>query len=996
MLPRLEKQDCTDRVYAQFLKALRDKKFQGDISTKFSDRLVVATDNSIYQIMPQAVVYPKSHNDVKALFQLANQIEFKEITFSPRGAGTGTNGQSLSTGVIIDCSRYMTKILELNKEAGWVRIQPGVVLDQLNNYLKVHDLFFPINISPSSRATLGGMVNTDASGLGSAVYGKTSDHTLALKSVLVDGSEMFSHMLNAFELNVAKQNAHADIYNVIDGIVQDHREDIKAVFPKLGKRCMTGYNLLKAHDHIADQFNLNYILSGSEGTLACVTEIKLNVIPLLKHKSLFAVQYDSFQKAIKDSHQFLSSKPHAIECVDKKILSLAKTDIIYHQVKHLIPEDKEINALILVEFCSRTEADLQAHVKAFKAELDQNKTITGYCLAEKPNDMEVLWQLRKKGVGLLGNLPGNRRPIAFIEDTIVPPENLSDYVGELIHLLSYHGVDYGIYGHCDAGCLHLRPALDPKLPEDEKLIKIISDQVVELVKKYKGIMWGEHGKGFRSCYGPDFFGEELYRCLGKIKKAFDPGNRLNPGKIAVPTNSKDSVVSLNSPMRGRYDRQIPIAVRTEFEQSINCNGNAVCLDTNADNVICPSAKVMHQHLHSPKGRASVMREWLRQLTENHYDVTRDLVSSFYLRQLNWLLKKLGRYDYSHEVYEAMSGCLECKACATQCPLHVDVPSFKAKFLEHYYSRYQRPFRDMILARLETLAPLQARFPRLANLMNRFSILFGLVDSPNLSHTSVKAGLKSRQAEKLSLAVLNKLTTEEKQKTVVLLQDVVTTFFDAELFLVCYDFLIKSGFRVFVAPYFPSGMLLHSKGYLNKFKKLALENIEYLDKISKAGVSLVGIEPSISLCYQHEYQAIQKTAFKVELIQEWLNAVILREGGGTRNKIDPQKQTPKTYKLLAHCTEKNLAVNSTKQWQAVFAAFGLDLEVVPVGCCGMAGNYGHEKEHQQESKDLFKMSWQQHFEGEAKETTLCTGYSCRSQVERMMGFRPKHPVEVLFS
>jgi len=255
--------------------------------------------------------------------------------------------------------------------------------------------------------------------------------------------------------------------------------------PKLGKRCMTGYNLLKAYDHAEDQFNLNYILSGSEGTLACVTEIKLAIIPRLQYKNLFAVQYDSFQRAIKNSHQFLSMKPHAVECVDEKILNLAKTDIIYHQVKHLISSDKNIHALILVEFCSETPEDLQAHTQAFKEALDKDDEITGYCLAEKPSDVDALWQLRKKGVGLLGNLPGNRRPIAFIEDTIVPPENLSDYVGELINLLNYHGVDYGIYGHCDAGCLHLRPALDPKLPEDEKTIQVISDQVVALLNAHQ-------------------------------------------------------------------------------------------------------------------------------------------------------------------------------------------------------------------------------------------------------------------------------------------------------------------------------------------------------------------------------------------------------------------------------------------------------------------------------------------------------------------------------
>lgn len=1010
MIPRLTLQETLNPEYTLFLDALAKTPFSGEMRPDFASRLLMSTDNSIYQILPQAVVFPRTESDLVHLFKLANQERFKSITFSPRGGGTGTNGQSLSPGIIIDCSKYVNQILELNLEQGWVRVQPGVVLDQLNAYLQPHGVFFAPSLSPSDRATIGGMINTDACGKGSRIYGRTSNHILELSWVLSDGTVARSHSISPATLSHLKQQPGrlGEIYRTVDQIVTSKRETIAQTFPKM-PRFMTGYNLAKVYQQ--DVFNLNWILAGSEGTLAVITEAKLKLTPIPKCKQLLAIHYRCFDDALSAAETLLASAPAAIETIDEKVLELAKQDEIYHYVKEFIADAKALN---LVEFTGETIEKIQ-----YKVSQIQLQKATGYYLTANVSEINNLWNLRKKGVGLLGNTKGERKPISFIEDTAVPPESLASYIREFKALLREYQLDYAIFGHVDVGCLHVRPALDMKAPNDEKLIRELSDKVVSLVRKYGGVMWGEHGKGFRSEYTPVFFGE-LYEDLRKIKAAFDPDNRLNPGKIVTPFGSDAEVVKIESPLRGHFDRQVSASVRSEYLEAFSCNGNGACFNFNPDSVMCPSYKGSSDRIHSPKGRATLLREWWRQIsTVKQGDAATDTTACKWeelekpgnlpLKVWNTIQKSRGVYDYSHEVYQGMHGCLSCKACATQCPIHVDVPHLKSKFLELYYTRYLRHWRDYFFGNIETLASWQSYAPDLFNFITQNPLaqgfikqFLGLVDPPVLSSLTVKQGLAARQAPEFDPNKLSHLSETEREKSVILLQDAFTSFFESQLVLDTYDLLSQLGYTVYVPPFFASGKPLHVKGFLRKFRIIVEKNYEYLNQLGKLGIAVIGIEPSIVLTYRDEYRKIlaSKGTFPgVQLLQEFLMYRRDRLQTNLQSKLLQnlsQFEPQKPYYLIGHCTEKTIALTSQQQWQQVFQAFGIPLTLVATGCCGMAGIYGHETEHYGESKAIYQMSWGRQIPSspEERQRLLATGFSCRSQVKRFEGFVPKHPVQLL--
>lgn len=1026
MLPQLSTIPGLRPLTARYLEELSTRGFQGDALTDYASRLVNATDNSVYQVLPQAVLCPRHHADVVLLVKLAAEERFREISLSPRGGGTGTNGQSLTHGIIVDLSRYQNEILELNVEQGWVRVQPGVVLDQLNAFLKPHGLFFAPTLSPSNRATLGGMVATDACGKGSRVYGKTSGHILELELVFSDGTQFTSGPMDEARLAETKQRSDrlGEAVRVVDEIVVQKRELIEQQFPKI-PRFLTGYNL--AHVRAPGKpFDLNPLISGSEGTLAFVTGAKLRVLPIPAHKRLLAIRYASFDDALRAAELLVEAQPSAIETVDDKILSLARQDVIWHRVAHLLaePPGEHTAAVNLVEFSATDAEALERQVANLCGQLDANRggvgQALGYVLAPTEQDAAALWDLRKKGVGLLGNAPGERRPIPFVEDTAVHPKQLAAYIREFRAILDEAGVEYGMFGHVDAGCLHVRPALNLRDPNDERLFRQISDRVVELVHRYGGVMWSEHGKGFRSEYSSRFFGEELYQDLRRVKHAFDPHNQLNPGKLAVPKESNAQLVSVDAIKRGHFDRQIQPSALQRFHVVVNCNGNGACFDYSADSVMCPSAKVTRDRIHSPKGRATVMREWLRQMSRHGFDTVAELKQAGVSRaavgaaearavamdgdEQAWVLGAPG-YDFSHEVHAAMDGCLSCKACATQCPVKVDVPQFKAEFLELYHRRYPRPLSDYLLAGLEAMVVWMAWIPRLFNALLTLGWLRavvrrvgGMVDTPKLSVVSVAGGLKERAAPRFNRAALAQLSEEERERSVLLVQDPFSTYFDAEVTLANYDLITELGYRVYVVPYRQNGKALHVKGFLKRFRRVAEANVQYFRELAKLGIPMVGIEPATTLVYRDEYPRTLDEAmgFHVHLLQEWLASQQERIRGelARRGFVSPETQ----YALMGHCTERTAEPTSQQQWRQVFEAFGLKLALKDVGCCGMCGAYGHEARHLEESRGIYAMSWQRQLptEGDERDSYLAPGFSCRSQVKRFSTDRRplRHPAQAL--
>ena len=1008
MIPKLNPELALDVSITAYCKALVAAGYTGDIETSYASRLAVATDNSVYQALPQAVLLPKTTDDLVILTSLAQTSSFSHIKFSPRGGGTGTNGQSLTEHVVVDLSRHMRNILEINVEERWVRVQAGVIKDQLNAFLKPYGFFFAPDLSTSNRATIGGMINTDASGQGSLVYGKTSDHVLALKTVLIDGNVLKTHKMATFEAEHRAEmpNSIGRIYRQVLDSCREHRVQILEKFPRLN-RFLTGYDLEHVFNDDLSEFDLSRIITGSEGSLGFVVEAKLNITPIAKFKCLVNVKYNSFESALRNAPFLVAADATSVETVDSKVLNLARADIIWHQVKDLITDvpGVDMQGLNMVEYNSEQQQDIEQKVASLTARLDQaiaesRDGIIGYQLTYDNAAINSIYAMRKKAVGLLGNTQGAQKPLAFAEDTAVPPENLADFILEFRALLDAHGLHYGMFGHVDAGVLHVRPALDLCDPEQEKLLRTISDQVVALTAKYGGLMWGEHGKGYRSEYGPAFFGDSLFNELRKIKAAFDPRNRVNPGKICTPFQSSESLVSVDGQKRAWFDRQIPVAVKDSFDSSLNCNGNGLCFNYEESSPMCPSSKVTKDRRHSPKGRAGLMREWLRLAENTGFDVLAyeqqlqqepGSVSELWQKVKNSWAKKQGEQDFSHEVMEAMEGCLACKACAGQCPIKVDVPSFRARFLQLYHSRYVRPAKDYIVANIERTAPLLAKAPKLVNFVLKRDLTakllkqtVGYVDTPLLSTPTLSQLVAKKYS--FDLTKLSQLSAEEKAKTILLVQDPFTSFYEAELVNDALVLMEKLGFNPVLLPFMPNGKPQHVKGFLRQFAKTAKNAAEFLNQLHLLGLAMVGLDASLVLVYRDEYAktlADKRGNFSVQLFHEWLAIQPI-----------PQLKTGADFALLAHCTEKTALPATEKTWQQIFQQAGLILKPINVGCCGMAGTYGHEAQNLENSRALFDMSWQQPVAHYGCDKILVTGFSCRSQVKRLVGDKPKHPLQAL--
>ncbi|WP_206486556.1 FAD-binding and (Fe-S)-binding domain-containing protein [Thalassotalea sp. G2M2-11] len=1014
MFPRLDPQELIAPLYQKFAQALASLSYHGDISTQYGARLAVATDNSIYQQLPQLVLHPRNTQDVQVITELANQDCYQSIKFSARGGGTGTNGQSLTPGIVVDMSKYMNHILEINVEENWVRVQAGVVKDQLNDYLRPYGFFFSPDLSTSNRATIGGMINTDASGQGSLVYGKTSDHVLALESVLANGELLSTKPLaiaQAKEL-ASKDTSLGRILAQVLSTSIDKREQILAKFPRLN-RFLTGYDLEHAVSDDLQTIDVSRLITGSEGSLAFVCEAKLNLTPISKAKTLINIKYDSFDSALRHSPTLVAANATSVETIDSKVLNLAKQDIVWHSVSDLITEvpDKVMDGINIVEYNGETPEALASEVAQLTAQLDQDiadKTgVIGYQVTSDLVSINKLYGMRKKAVGLLGNTQGEQKPLAFAEDTAVPPENLADFISEFRALLDSYQLHYGMFGHVDAGVLHVRPALDMCDPKQEIIMREISDKVVALTAKYGGLMWGEHGKGYRSEYGPAFFGDELFTELRKIKTVFDPLNKMNPGKICTPIDSDEQLVSVDDTKRGTFDRQIPIQVKSSFKSAMECNGNGLCFNYDATSPMCPSSKITRDRRHSPKGRAGLMREWLRLLENKGIDVLQleQQVNGWSIKQLLDKVKnkltKANQDDFSHEVMEAMSGCLACKACASQCPIKVDVPDFRARFVNLYHAKYFRPLKDHLVANVETLTPLMAKAPKLVNSVLASGVYekaskatIGYVDTPLLSVPTLSSRTQTHGFEPFELSKFEQMSLEQRQDYVFIVQDPFTSFYDAGVVERMMLLIAKLGFKPVLIPFKPNGKPQHVKGFLKRFAKTARSTAAFLNQLQQLAIPMVGMDASLALCYRDEYQQAlgkQRGDFQVLLAHEWLLSVI------DHQKIHNEQYTPKNstvYKLFAHCTEKTALAGSEKQWQEIFNFFGLKLDNVSVGCCGMAGTYGHEQSNLANSKGLYQLSWQPSIEPLAPEQIVVTGYSCRSQVKRLSQVNTKHPIEVL--
>jgi FAD/FMN-containing dehydrogenase/Fe-S oxidoreductase len=1014
MIPKLSNIPNLDATVQAYLTTLREIGFNGDIATHYADRLSLATDNSIYQNLPAAVLFPKSSEDIIKITQLSQETRFQSLLFAPRGGGTGTNGQSLNSGIIIDLSRHMNKIIDLDTEAGWVEVEAGVIKDQLNRYLAPYGYFFAPELSTSNRATIGGMINTDASGQGSLVYGKTSENVLALQAILVNGEQFNTEIMRITEAqHIAEQNnQQGKIYRQLLATCLDKRSEILRRFPKLN-RFMTGYDLQHVISNDGQYFDAGRIICGSEGTLALVTSARLRILPLPKVRILFNINYNSFDAALRHAPWLVEAKALSVETIDSTVLQLAQQDIIWPSVASLIEAvpGQQLAGLNIVEFAGQNQSEIQQQVQRLSLRLTQltetaEAGVIGFQLCEQLEDVERIYAMRKKAVGLLGNVAGFAKPIPFVEDTAVPPECLADYIGEFRALLDEQQLQYGMFGHVDAGVLHVRPAIDLCEPQTMQRIKQLSDAVMTLTQRYGGVIWGEHGKGYRGSYTEAMLGAELFAEQRKLKAVFDKNNRLNPGKICTPTASQDPLLPLDSPIRGDFDQKIPVKIRESWRGALSCNGNGLCFNFDEHTAMCPSMKITANRIHSPKGRATLVREWLRLITEQGCNVNalEQQPATFIqrIRQLparvrnSWRAKR-GDYDFSHEVRAAMDGCLACKACSTQCPIRIDVPSFRSRFMQLYHSRYLRPAGDYLIANIERYSPLLSKTAPLVNrlLKQRTSRQltekwFGLTYLPELSIPTLAKRVAAFSLEDSSLARLSKLSPAARARKVLLVQDPFTSFYEAELVYDCLQLISALGYQPLLLPFRANGKAQHVKGFLPEFKRTAEKTASYLNAVAKLDIPMLGIDPAMVLCYRQEYPEVlgaKQCQFKLQLIDEWLISAM-------PSNLGCDSSNPKQWYLFSHCTERSVLPGAAAAWQAIFARVGATLEPIATGCCGMAGTFGHEVKNQQQSAALFSQSWQMKLDNLPVERCVATGYSCRSQVKRYTEHKMQHPLQAL--
>ncbi|PDS99935.1 hypothetical protein CO659_01595 [Rhizobium sp. S9] len=1003
MIPRIKTRESSLLPGAGFFERLLEAGFAGDIETSAASRTVLSTDNSIYQIEPAGILFPQDIADMKALMRVLSEDPFRGLRVVARGGGTGTNGQSLTDGLVVDCSRHMNRVLEIDPVRRVARVEAGVVKDQLNRALEDHGLFFAPELSTSNRATIGGMVSTDACGQGSCLYGKTSNHVLGLRMVLTDATDWWSRPLD--DVSLAKLKSRDDrvgeIHRTVDRIARDERARIEEIFPRLN-RYMTGYDL--AHIRRDDgRFDLNAIICGSEGTLAMIAEIELNLLPIPKYAALVNIRYDDFNTALEDARSLAALNVASVETIDEKVLGLAKGDIVWSGIARFFPDDQRgpANGINIAEVLADDPVELEQKLMAVTSALARADVVRniGLTIAREKADVEAIWAMRKRAVGLLGNVEGPVRPVAFVEDTAVPPDNLAAYIREFRALLDAAGVSYGMFGHVDAGVLHVRPALDLTRDDHVPLIREITDAVVALTRKHGGVLWGEHGKGVRSEYVPEFFGD-LYPCLQQIKKAFDPENRLNPGKIAAPDDG--ALMKIDEvPLRGSVDRIIGNEIRAAFDNAAYCNGNGACFDFDETSPMCPSYKATRNRVYSPKGRAALMREWLRLLVEQGVDPREEAgrlrnsnkVIGLVRRAFN-SLNPANRTDFSHEVRAAMDTCLACKACAGQCPVKVSVPAFRSKFLNLYYGRYLRPLKDPLVAGIEATLPLMARIRPLYNVLagttaGRAAMkLVGLTALPKMPPALPLAGLGVPTADAEQIM---KMSPEARGRTVVFIPDAFTAHFDPKVVVAAVEVARKLGLSPFIAPPLTNGKALHVHGYLDRFEKAAVATSRSLNRLATIGVPLVGLDPSMTLAYRSEYMTLPKglSHATVLLPQEWLAA----NGKDLAEAV--RRQAVATVRLLPHCTERTNMPSAVAQWKAVFGTLGIDLQVADAGCCGMAGTFGHEARNRAISETLYAMSWaEQIAAGEDGTVVMATGYSCRSQVKEIDRRTIPHPLEVI--
>ena len=975
--------------------------FEGDFFTDSTYRTLYATDASAYREMPLAVTIPKSVSDLKALIQLARR---EKVSLIPRTAGTSLAGQVVGNGIVVDVSKHFTKILEINPDEHWVRVQPGVVRDELNLFLKPYGLYFGPETSTANRAMIGGMVGNNSCGSNSIVYRAAREHTLSVRALLADGSEVEFSGQNSWDFTKAvgeasRKNGSATLADRIllktNAMLVNpvNQQEIRTHFPKASiERRNTGYaldELLNCEPFTpgGEAFNFCKLIAGSEGTLCFMTEIKLNLVPLPpKEQGLVCVHCHSIDESLRATLVALKYKPQAVELIDNIILERADTNAAQRANSFFVqktpgqpPATDGFPIILVVDLSRPTRDEIETTAAEMEAEMRAAGLGYHYPLLFG-EDTKKIWTLRKAGLGLLGNLPGDEKAVAVIEDTAVDVNDLPDYIREFNEILKTHNMTSVHYAHAGSGELHLRPIINLKTAEGHRQFRMIAEEIATLVKKYNGSLSGEHGDGrLRGEFIPQMVGEHNYELMREVKQLWDPEGIFNRGKI-VDTPPMDTYLRYEADQQTpdfqtyfRYENQ------TVLQHAEQCNGSGDCRKTElSGGTMCPSYMATRNEKDTTRGRANILREMLtRSPKENRFDHT--------------------------EIKEVYDLCLSCKACKSECPSNVDVAKLKAEFLQHYYDANGVPIRSRLIANFATLSNIASYVPWAWNAVLGTSALRRITNRlvgfhPDRTMPLMHADTLRGWYERIwPTAPENKPLAGRK---VYLFCDEFTNYNDVPVGQKAIKLLGRLGYEVIMPKHGESGRAALSKGMLKYAKTLANRNVRDLRGIINDDLPLVGLEPSAILTFRDEYPDLVDESLAGDARELAKHALTFEEFIAREldaKRIDPALFTDekRLIKLHGHCQQK--AVSSLVPSKRILSLpKNYTVEIIPSGCCGMAGSFGYEKEHYDISMQIGELVLLPAVRQQPAGVIIAAaGTSCRHQIHDGTHRTAKHPAEILY-
>jgi FAD/FMN-containing dehydrogenase/Fe-S oxidoreductase len=963
--------DFTEMKREALARHLR-QAVRGEVRFDDVSRKLYSTDASIYRIQPLGVV-ARSVEDLAAIVSICGEMH---VPITARGGGTSLSGQSIGPGVVVDCSKYLNRLLDLDVAHRTARVQPGIVLDHLNRAAGKHGLQFGPEVATSSRANLGGMIGNNSAGARSIVYGKTSDHVQRLQVVLADGSRADFGPISErdWERRAEGKSLEAGIYRGVRQIVRNNEVEIQKRFPKILRR-VSGYNLdylsaVNGQTSVAKESGLHSLIIGSEGTLGLIAEAELKLIPKPKYRGLLVPHFTSLAAAMDALAACLELQPSAVELLDKMLIDLARDNLTtQRQMAAVIGRPA---ALLMVEFSGDEQAEIADRIEKLKQRLGEVAGVTALVPAIDPDIRDPLWNLRRAAMPLLYGMHGDRKPVTFVEDCAVSPDRLPEFVARFRELLRSNDTDGAFYGHASVGCLHIRPVLNLKDQREVWLMRRIAEQVTDLVLEFGGSFSGEHGDGLaRSEWNKKMFGPVVYEAFRQVKRTFDPENLLNPGKVVDAPAMTD-----NLRYGPDYHPRTPLTVFDYSKQegivrAIElCNGNGACRKMQGG-TMCPSFRATCDEKDSTRGRANALR-----LALSGEDPVRDFRSA-------WL-------------YDVLDLCLMCKACKAECPSNVDMAKLKAEFLEAYYEHRPRPLGQTLMTRIHWLNQLASKSAGLVNWLQRRRFVRWLMEKT--AGIDRRRSLPEVHADHFRawFARRSPLATAKRTSHALLLDDCFTTFNEPHIGRAAVEVLEHAGCTVELAGIACCGRPMISKGFLRQARDLIRQQAPGLARRLSDGMPILGLEPSCILTLADEWPELvpgidtKRIAAAAELTDVWL----ARQRQDGKCELPLQARAEKCV-LHGHCHQK--ALRGTDGTAAALRLIPeLEVNVLDTGCCGMAGSFGYEKEHYDLSVKIANLSVVPALQAEPDALVVAPGTSCRHQIKDLTGRKALHPMEVLRS